>query len=87
MLSNIIDRSDRTDHFDRIIPIQVIEICRQFILLFAWPKRGYEALRFLVSQRKTTSLESVTQVVPKKSRPKRLTKPRGAWQYIILDNL
>ena len=32
MLSNIIDRSDRTDHFDRIIPIQVIEICWLILL-------------------------------------------------------
>ena len=37
MLLNIIDGSDGTDHFDGIIPIQVIEICQQFILLFAWP--------------------------------------------------
>src|SRR6266540_2885657 len=31
MLSNTIDGSDGTDHFDGIIPIQVIEICRQNI--------------------------------------------------------
>ncbi len=33
MLSNIIDGSDETDHFDRIIPIQVIETYRQFIII------------------------------------------------------
>ncbi len=43
MLSNIIDGSDRTDHFNRIIPKRIIEICRQLILLFAWFKRGCEA--------------------------------------------
>ena len=37
MLLNIIDGSDGTDYFDGIIPIQVIEICRQIIILFAWP--------------------------------------------------
>ncbi len=37
MLSNIIDESNGTDHFDGIIPKRIIEICRQFILLFAWP--------------------------------------------------
>jgi len=28
MLSNIIDRSDRTDHFDRVIPKRVIKVCQ-----------------------------------------------------------
>ena len=28
MLSNIIDKSDRTDHFDGIIPKRIIEISR-----------------------------------------------------------
>ncbi len=29
MLLNIINGSDRTDHFDGVTPKQVIEICRQ----------------------------------------------------------
>jgi len=43
MLSNIIDGSDRTDHFDRIIPKRIITICRQYILFAKLPE-VYEAM-------------------------------------------
>ena len=78
MLLNIIDGSDGTDHFDEIIPIQVIETCRQIIPTSLAFRKGCETLRFYVSQRKTSGLESAAQVVLKKSGPECLTKLRGA---------
>ncbi len=78
MLSNIIDGSDGTDHFDGIIPIQVIETCRQIIPTSLAFRKGCETLRFYVSQRKTSGLESAAQVALKKSGPECLTKLRGA---------
>ncbi len=78
MLSNTIDGFDGTDHFDGIIPIQVIEICRQIIPTSLAFRKGCETLRFLVSQRKTNGLESAAQVSPKKSGSECLTKLRGA---------
>ncbi len=41
MLSNIIDGSDGTDHFDGVISIQVIEICQ--LILSPDLKVGCEA--------------------------------------------
>ncbi len=75
MLLNIIDGSDRTDHFDRIISIQVIEIC-WLIIYLPGLREVARQLRFFVSQRKTNGLESIAKRVEKvQDLAKRAEKP------------
>ncbi len=54
MLSNTIDGSDGTDHFNGSIPKQVIEICQQQIHYLPGLRRGFE-----------TGLDSITQRLKK----------------------